>query len=685
MKPEMLAAALDYIARDYAVFPCREKMPLTAHGFLDATRDDAQVRAWWKKWPTAQIGLPTGSKNSLFVLDEDSQQAQEYAKQWNLPETFTVETRPGRKQLWFSQPAGLETKCSAEILAPKIDTRGDGGYVIAPPSIHHETQKPYRIVKNVPFADASALPAFILRPEKPNAASGNGASPKVTGDKIPYGSHDSELTRIAGKLRHDGLEENAIRLALIEVCEKRCENYGRDYKQMCAKIARSVCHYPIPKTNEKPTDAGNANLLVEAERDNLLYCFEMKKWLVWDSKRFRVDDSQQARMLMEKTMRARIAQVAATGTAKDVALASTCLDSFRITNGLREAEKKLGVSAVDLDTQPFLITFENGTLDLEKMQLGPHRRSHNITKMVRHEYNPGATPKRFLELLTHAVGVEALPYMQKLLGYSLTGDTSEKTFIIVWGKSDTGKTTFLEILRRLLEEYAVLLQVDTLMEKRGGDSAVQEDLVSLRGARLATTSELDQNRKLSIAAIKRIVQGQGQITASAKYEKKITFTETHKLWFDTNHLPVIPPDEQAVWNRVAVVVFSNPVPKGEQDKKLADTILREEAPAILAWMAEGECLRQKEGLGEAPESFVAEKEKWRKKMDRIQQFIDECTEPGLREKKSDLYKAYVEYVGGEQRAWGPSVFTRELAEKGHALDTGRRHYLGLVLVKEGDA
>lgn len=688
MNLSMLNVALEYASKGYAVFPCSKKMPCIkkqdgGNGFKDATRDEEQIRKWWTKWPDAQVAVPTGRVNNLFVLDLDSQQAQEHAKQWNLPETFTVETRPTRKQLWFHQPLEIETKTSVEVLAPKIDTKGDGGYVIAPPSIHHETGLPYRVLKDIPYAEASLLPSFILKPEANGAKSknGNGTSPKITGDKIPRGSHDSELTRIAGKLRRDGLEENAITAALIEVCEKRCEDYGRDYKQMCAKIARSVSNYPAPKPDEKITDSGNADLLVAAERDNLLYCFEMKKWLVWDGRRWQVDESQRGRALMEKTMRARVMQVAVTGTAKQVASASACLDSYRITNGLREAEKKLGVSAVDLDTQPFLITFENGTLDLETMQLGQHRRSHNITKMVRHEYNPDATPSKFLALLTHAVGADALPYMQKLLGYSLTGDTSEKTFIIVWGQSDTGKTTFLEILRRLLEEYAVLLQVDTLMEKRGGDSSVQEDLVSLRGARLATTSELDQNRKLSIAAIKRIVQGQGKITASAKYEKKITFSETHKLWFDTNHLPVIPPDEQAVWNRVAVVVFSNPVPKSEQDKKLADTILREEAPAILAWMAEGERLRQKEGLGDAPESFIAEKKKWRKKMDVIQQFVDECCEPGLRGNKDALYNAYVEWIGGQDHAISNKVFTQRMARLNHALDGGRRHYLGVVLVK----
>jgi putative DNA primase/helicase len=354
---------------------------------------------------------------------------------------------------------------------------------------------------------------------------------------------------------------------------------------------------------------------------------------------------------------------------------------------LHEAEKKLGVAAADLDTRPFLITFENGTLDLETMTLGPHRREHLITKMVHHTYNPKATLlPRFLGLLEHAVGEEAMPYMQKLLGYSLTGDTSEKTFIVVWGAGDTGKTTFLEIVRKLLEEYAVLLQVDTLMDRHGSDSAVQEDLAALRGMRIATTSELDQGRKLSIAVIKRIVQGQRRITASAKYEKKITFTETHKLWFDTNHLPTIPADEQAVWNRVAVVVFCNPVPKDKQDKKLAATILREEAEGILAWMAEGERLRQENGLGNVPESFNLEKEKWQKNMDAIQQFIDERCQKrgGLREKSDALYQSYVAWIGNLEHAMSHRAFTQRLAKLGITLDKGRRYYEGLALIKEAD-
>ena len=174
----------------------------------------------------------------------------------------------------------------------------------------------------------------------------------------------------------------------------------------------------------------------------------MKKWLGVGQRDAGSLTKNKKRALMEKTMRARVMKVVATGNAKDITAASTCLDTYRITNGLHEAEKKLGVAAADLDTHPFLITFKNGTLDLETMSLGPNKREHLITKMILHNYTPEAKLPRFLGLLEHAVGEEAMPYMQKLLGYSLTGDTSEKTFIVVWGVGDTGKTTFLEIVRK---------------------------------------------------------------------------------------------------------------------------------------------------------------------------------------------------------------------------------------------
>src|SRR5438876_10799153 len=144
----MIEAALDYTRKGFRVFPCAKKIPLTGSGgFKNATTDFNRVWGWWTDHPAAQIGLPTGQVNHLFVVDVDGPRGTEAVKKLHLPETRVIQTRPGRYQLWFHQP-DIETKCSAGVLGAEVDTRGDGGYVIAPPSIHHETGQAYRVIKD---------------------------------------------------------------------------------------------------------------------------------------------------------------------------------------------------------------------------------------------------------------------------------------------------------------------------------------------------------------------------------------------------------------------------------------------------------------------------------------------------------------------------------------------------------
>jgi putative DNA primase/helicase len=208
----MIEAALDYARRGMSVFPCEKKIPLVATGFKAASRDEEQIRKWWSAHPDAQIGLPTGRVNGLFVLDIDGEQGASIAAKWKLPETFTVETQPRHWQAWFKQPEGVETKCSAGVLGPELDVRGDGGYVIAPPSIHHETGNPYRIVKNLALAD---VPSVLLEPKK------NETLPASV-NKIPQGQRHRTLLSIAGSLRARGFSREMVLSQLEIVNERQC-------------------------------------------------------------------------------------------------------------------------------------------------------------------------------------------------------------------------------------------------------------------------------------------------------------------------------------------------------------------------------------------------------------------------------------------------------------------------------
>jgi len=210
-----MRAAASYAVRGIAVFPCWKKIPLTGPGgFKNATCDSGQIAKWWIEHPNAQIAVPTGKVNHLFVVDVDGPKGAAAFARLNLPETFTVETSPGRYHMWFWQEEGLTSDSRVHFLGPQIDTRGDKGYVIAPPSIHHTTGTPYKIVKNLPWALA---PTEILQPQKSRASQRS----TTISDVIPRGRRHDILLRIAGALRAR-LSPEMVLAQLRTVNERQC-------------------------------------------------------------------------------------------------------------------------------------------------------------------------------------------------------------------------------------------------------------------------------------------------------------------------------------------------------------------------------------------------------------------------------------------------------------------------------
>jgi hypothetical protein len=234
----LLEYALDCVRERLLVFPLqvKSKKPLPgSNGFLDASKDENIVREWWTKSPDSNIGIACGLSN-LCVLDFDNGgDLPEWLKKLK---TLKVETPRGiHVYLFGARPSAKMFDSNGKHIG---EIKSEGGYVLAPGSIHPDGPI-YTVIDDSPIAQAPAEEiAKLLKSEVRER-------PSLTGDKIPFGQHDNELTRIGGKLRHDGMEEESIVVALIEVCEKRCENYGSDYRDMCRKIAHSVCRYPVGK------------------------------------------------------------------------------------------------------------------------------------------------------------------------------------------------------------------------------------------------------------------------------------------------------------------------------------------------------------------------------------------------------------------------------------------------------
>jgi putative DNA primase/helicase len=363
------------------------------------------------------------------------------------------------------------------------------------------------------------------------------------------------------------------------------------------------------------------------------------------------------------------------------------------------AEIDLVVTPSQLDTHPFLLTLLNGTLNLETGgELLPHKREHFITKMVHHNYNPSAECPLFISFVNRIMGCNPdasegelervdrmVDYLQRALGYSLTGSTVEKAVFIPFGSGNNGKTTLLSTFLHLLQEYAVLLQVDTLMVRQESNNT-QADLADLRGARFVMTSETEEGQRLAQAKLKRITQGMGWIKACRKYENPIKFKETHKLWIDTNSRPTIRAvDDQALFNRLHPIPFTVTIPNKEVDKDLPRKLLAE-AEGILAWSVQGELKRQKHGL-EKPVEVSSANEEWRAENDQLSRFIEDCCVllDCSRGRARQLYERYRKWAeeGGEG-AMSETMFCKRLKAKGFEKGSTRTgvEYCGIGLRSE---
>jgi putative DNA primase/helicase len=389
-------------------------------------------------------------------------------------------------------------------------------------------------------------------------------------------------------------------------------------------------------------DTGNARRFVAACGRDVRFCCDTRKWRVWSGRRWDPDGGGRVEMLAKEAMALFLLQAVQCRDATVEKFANNSLNAVRIRNLLdlakSEPEICIDKSPEVFDRHSMLLNVRNGTLDLRTFTLHPHNREHFITKLVHHDYVPDAECPRFLAFVHEIMGFspecsegeleridEMVRFLQRTFGYSLTGDVSEKKVFCLFGQGNNGKTTLLEIPRRVLKEYSTQILIDTLAQKRFGESNFSlADLADLQGARFVTTSEGEAGQRLAAAKLKYLSAGMGRIKSCRKYENFVEFDATCKLFLDSNFRPAVRVDDVAVWNRLRCIPFTVTIPQERIDPHLADRILEEEAEGVLAWMVEGCRLWQREGLGN-PEAIREAQEEWRGENDPLRDFVaDRC-------------------------------------------------------------
>jgi putative DNA primase/helicase len=431
-------------------------------------------------------------------------------------------------------------------------------------------------------------------------------------------------------------------------------------------------------------DHGNSERLIAICGGDLRYCHPMRKWLVWDGRRWKPDITGEAYRLAKRAMLEFVKQAFETDDEKLQSFAVGSLNERRLSHLLILAQSEIYLEPQQLDCQPALLNTLTGTVELDTGELRPHRREDYLTKLVHIEYRPGAECPRWRRFLGEVLDEPLLDYVQRAFGYSLTGVTVEKAVFALYGPGNSGKTTMLTVFRELIAEYAVVIQADTLMNRAHDTNNTQADLCDLRGARFVHTSECEASQRLSQSRLKAITQGMGSIKATRKYENPITFPETHKLWLDTNERPGITNvDDQATFNRLHPIPFLRAIQKEDIDQDLGRK-LKAEAEGILAWAVAGAKEWFERGLDKPPEVESAT-EDWRAENDNVGRFVQECcvTGDGFSARARDIYSAYRQWTerSGEKIIASDREFSARLIGRGYKRreDTRGRYYEGIGL------
>jgi len=418
------------------------------------------------------------------------------------------------------------------------------------------------------------------------------------------------------------------------------------------------------------TELGNAERLVGRHGHDLIHVYGIG-WLVWCGTHWRRDrtgEVERRAVEMVRSIHEEAARVASDEKREGLAKWAVASESaYRIRATIELARSMPGVPVEDadhLDGDPWLLNVENGTLDLRTGELREHRREDLITKLAPVEFDPEATAPNWEAFVEHAIpSRDTRTFLERAVGYSLTGRTTEKVMPCLLGPGDTGKTTFVEAVMDLMgEDYAKPAAPDLLLSKRG--TSHPTEVADLLGRRFVATVEVEEGRYLAESLVKQLTGGD-RISARFMRQDFFEFVPTHKIWLAANHPPIVRGGHDATWNRIKKVPFGVVIPKAEQDKGLRDK-LRAERSSILNW-ALGGCLEwQREGLGE-PEEVRLATEEYREDMDTFAEFLAERCALGPDEwaPTSALRRAYsgwCEEAG--QRALNWQIITGRLRERG---------------------
>lgn len=292
---------------------------------------------------------------------------------------------------------------------------------------------------------------------------------------------------------------------------------------------------------------------------------------------------------------------------------------------LEDAASVYSIDMGEFDANIYLFNCKNGTLDLKTMEFRSHDPEDKLTKIADVVYDSNARCLRFEKFVTEVMSgdVDKSAFLQKALGYALSGDSSHECMFILYGATTrNGKSTLMESTLRVFGDYGITVSPETIAAKQRNSAGPSEDLARLSGRRLANISEPARGLRLNAAQVKSMT-GNDSINARFLNCNSFDFRPQFKLYINTNYLPSV--DDMSLFssNRVRVIPFERHFEPQEQDPNLKHLFAEEDAKsAILNWLIAGWQLLQKEGLN-SPAAVVEATKEYSHDSNKIALFAEE--------------------------------------------------------------
>ncbi|CAJ0681490.1 MULTISPECIES: phage/plasmid primase, P4 family [Burkholderiaceae] len=381
------------------------------------------------------------------------------------------------------------------------------------------------------------------------------------------------------------------------------------------------------------------------------------RWLVWDGHRWRTEDTLAATDLIRSVCRHAAVHADNPKIAAKLASSGTVGGVER----LARADRRHAATTSEWDADPWLLNTPGGVVDLKTGRQRPHDRADRMTKIT--TATPGGDCPIWRQFLVEITGGDAdlQAYLQRMVGYCLTGVTSAHALFFLYGTGANGKSVFANVVSTILGDYASTASMDTFVEARGDRHPT--DLAGLRGARFVTAIETEQGRRLNESKVKAITGGD-KISARFMRQDFFEYTPQFKPVIVGNHKPAIRNIDEAMKRRMHLIPFTVTIPPERRDGNLTDKLLAER-DGILAWAVAGCLVWQREGL-KPPASVVSATEEYFESEDALGRWLDErCVrEANAKSLTAELFgdwKQWADSAGefiGSQRRFSDLLITR---------------------------